>query len=90
MEFLYGIKEGKVYKVSIVKETEKQVKLEDGNGTGRSVVKKSDLDKIMGDKENTVIFSTNEDLIKEIWNAHMEEEIRETEESLNRFKSWLF
>ena len=76
MEFLYGIKEGNVYKVNIVKETDKQVKLEDGNGTGRSVVKKSDIERIMGEKTTTVVFSTNEDIAKELWNAHIEQEVK--------------
>lgn len=90
MEFLFGVKEGKVYKVAVVKETDKQVKLEDGNGTGRTVVKKSDIERVMGDKTTAVVFSTKEDVVKELWNAHMEKEITEIGILRDTFKSWLF
>lgn len=90
MEFLYGVKEGKVYKVAVVKETDKQVKLEEGNGTGRTVVKKSDIERVMGDKLTSVVFSTNEDIAKELWNAHIEQDVKELEELKQVLNSWMF
>lgn len=90
MEFLYGVKEGKVYKVAIEKETDKQVKLEANNGTGRAVVKKSDIGRIMGERENAVVFAESEEEVKRLWNAYINDVVIEVYDLYTTLKGWAF
>ncbi len=88
IEKVYGIKEGNLYCVNVVKNTGKQLALEEGNVLGRKQVYVKDINQVFSKGSTPIVIAEDEDTAIKLWNEYVYKTIEEYTNKIETLKGW--